>query len=157
LSPGVEPVSQTQTQPKPESFFEAPTYTRDELEFKLENLKWKIDYLTRNFHIAWRNLLETHRKLNETRSISDKTVAKFDHLIEELRDIIRDAIDEMIVNELKLDTDIEKYEEHFNVEFRHGEEHQLGVVLLKEGDRVKPVVVWTDYQEIGYYEGEKSE
>ena len=139
----------------PESFFEAPIYTREELEFKLERLEWKIDYLLRNFHIAWRNLIETRAKLAETHSISTNTVSRFDNAIEELKNIIYDAVDEMVVNELKLDTDIEKYEEQYNVKFKHGEERQLGVALLREGEVVKPVVIYTDYKNLRYCEGER--
>jgi len=43
------------------------------------------------------------------------------------------------------------------VSFPYETERQLGVALLKDGESVKPVVVWTDYDEIDYSEGEKSE
>jgi hypothetical protein len=125
------------------------------LELKLSNLKSKIDYLTRNFHTAWRNLIETRRKLAETSSISLETVTRFDNAMEELKNIIYDAVDEMIINKLKLDTNVEKYENEFGVRFTYESERQLGVVLLQEGETVKPVVVCTDYKSLWYSEGER--
>jgi molecular chaperone DnaK (HSP70) len=135
---------------------EAPVYTKEMLELKLSNLKWKMDWLLRNFLVAYRNLLETRSKLNECGAISTETIAKFDNAIEELKTIIYDAVDEMIVNELKLDTDVEKYEKLFGARFAHESERQLGVALLQEGEAVKPVVICTNYKSLWYTEGERT-
>jgi hypothetical protein len=143
--------------PQTPEFFEAPIYTREELEERLRRLQEKLDYISERLSEALSALDEIYATLQREPAVTTKTLWRVVACDLDVESTVKDAVDEMVVNELKLDTDIEKYEEHFNVEFRHGEERQLGVALLKEGGRVKPVVVWTDYQEIGYYEGEKSE
>jgi glutamine synthetase adenylyltransferase len=145
---------QTQT-PNSESFFKAPVYTREELE---EELK-KIREVLREFHRMLENLHDTYRDILNyiyyNTIISTETFHRVCEKFDELEQAILDAIDESVVNELQLDTDIEKYEEQYNVKFRYESERQLGVVLLKENETVKPVVIWTDYKTIDYYEGEK--
>jgi hypothetical protein len=149
-----KPISQTQT---PKSFFEAPVFTKEELESKLKDLQSKLDSILEDFNVAHKKLLETHYKFFKMSTVSIGSVEKLYDAILAVRDRVYDIIDEMIVNELDLDTDIEKYEEEYKVHFGYTEERLLGVVMLKENDTVKPVVVWTDYREVGYYEGEKSE
>jgi len=89
--------------------------------------------------------------------VRDETLEKLRDAEIQLRDAVYDAVDEMIVRELQLDVDIDKYEEQYNVRFLYDSERQLGVALVAEGDKVKPVVIWTDYEVVGYYEGERSE
>jgi hypothetical protein len=133
---------------------ETPVYAKELLEVKLRNLQWKMDWLLRNFHVAWRNLMETRGKLAETSSISLETVTRFDNAMEELKNTIYDAVDEMIVNELRLDVDVEKYEKQYRVKFSHDSEHIVGVALLESGGKVKPVAICTDYKTLWYHEGE---
>jgi hypothetical protein len=107
-----------------------------------------------NLHGAFRDILNF---MYYNAIISTETFSKICEKYDELKQAILDAVDESIVNELQLDTDIEKYEKAFNVKFRYDSEKQLGVALVEERGAVRPVVVWTDYNEIGYYEGEKNE
>jgi hypothetical protein len=118
-------------------------YTEKELEYKLEGLRWKITYLMRSFNVAYTSLLETRYKLNEM-PVSDDIVRKLDELITELRDTVHDAIDELVAEELGVDVDVEKY----SVKPSYETEHVIGVVLVKEGDELKPVIIYTDYKEV---------
>jgi len=64
----------------------------------------------------------------------------------------------MIRYELPYDVDIEKFERAFNIKFSYESERTLGVILVEYyDDGVKPVLIWTDYREVGYLEGEKDE
>jgi len=135
--------------------FKAPIYAREELEAKIEKLNREIRHLTDLLASAIMPLARIHLFLCKKTSISDDISQRIDELIGELKNVVRDAIDEMIVNELQLDTDIEKYEKQYNVKFDYETERQLGVVILR--DTFKPVVVWTDYDEVRYYEGERNE
>ena len=143
--------------PSPGGEAGAPIYTREELEEQLRKLQSKLDSILGEFSEARRKLVETHYKLYKMWTVSADTADKVYSAIRELESAVYDAIDEMIVNELELDTDIEKYEREYNVVFSYTEERLLGVVMLKDNDTVKPVVIWTDYREVGYYEGEKDE
>jgi len=135
----------------------APIYTREELESKLRKLQSKLDSILEDFDKAYKKLLDIHLKLYKTPSISTDTADKIHSVIKKLESIVYDAVDEIIVNELELDTDIEKYEEEYNVVFSYTEERLLGVVMLSENETVRPVVVWTDYETVDYYEGEKGD
>jgi hypothetical protein len=149
-----KPISQT---PNSKSFFEAPVYTREELEEKISKLSREVEHISDLWLAARMPLDRILTLLYKKTSISDASSQKVDELISELRSAIHDAIDELIIKELGLDTDIDKYEEQYHVKFTYETERLLGVVMLKEDETVKPVVVWTDYKSIGYYEGEKSE
>ena len=134
---------------------EAPVYTREELDSELEKLVLRIKHMLEDFNESSARLSRVEYELNRDLSVSTRTVSRFHEILEELRSALQDAIDEMVVNRLRLDTDIEKYERAFNVKFDYESERQLGVALLREGGELKPVVVWTDYSRIGYYEGKR--
>jgi hypothetical protein len=131
----------------------APIYTKDELDGKIKRLKKEITEL----NTLWSNtrkLLDTiYVLLCKKMGINANSVQKINELIYEFRDAIYDVIDELVVSELELDTDIEKYEKQYNVAFSYDTERLLGVVMLKEDDTTRPVVVWTDYKSIGYWRG----
>ena len=134
---------------------EAPVYTRDELEERLRRLQSRVDYLLREFDSACRVLRRVHYELERDPRVSTRTAYRFYELLEDLVSAFCDAVDELVVSELGLDVDIEKYERAFNVKFGYDSERQLGVALIREGSELRPVVVWTDYEEIGYYEGKR--
>jgi len=149
-----KPQTQSQT-PKP--FFEAPIYTREELEEILRVLSERVKYLAELLERAEKSIREIYYVLYYKSKVDIKIVDKVSEISHELKSSVYDAIDEMIVTELQLDTDIEKYEKQYNVKFPYVSERHLGVVMLKENDAVKPVVIWTDYFVVGYYEGERNE
>jgi len=145
-------MSQTQSQtPK------APVYERHELEKMLRKLSEKVGYLAELLERAERSIRDIHYVLYYKTDVSAKILDEIVGLFYKLRDRIYDAIDELVVRELQLDVDVDKYEEQYNVKFGYGDERLLGVALVVEGGKVKPVVIWTDYSEVGYYEGERSE
>jgi TolA-binding protein len=144
-------VKMTQTQT-----FKAPIYTIEELEERLKKLSREVEHLSDLWLTARIPLDRIHTILYKKTSVSDSKSSQVDELISELREAIHNAIEEMIINELQLDTDIEKYEREYNVKFTYETERLLGVVMIKDNDTIKPVAIWTDYREIWYYEGEKN-
>ena len=149
-----KPESQTQT-PKP--FLNAPVYEKHELEKILKMLSEKVEYLAELLEKAERSISEIHYILYYKTDVNIKIVDEIAEIGRRLKHAIYDAIDELIINTLQLDTDIEKYERQYNVEFPYVSERHLGVVMLKENETVKPVVIWTTYREVDYYEGERNE
>jgi hypothetical protein len=132
----------------------APVYTREELEERIRELALRARRVLGEFSSVYERLSRLHAELNRDLSISTETLWRLYVLLEDLKSAFYDAVDEMIVSGLGLDVDIEKYERAFGVKFGYGSERQLGVALLREGSELKPVVIWTDYEEIGYYTGE---
>ena len=135
----------------------AQVYEKHELEKMLRKLSEKVGYLAELLERAERSIREIHYVLYFKTDVNVKTIDEIAELFRELRDRIYDAVDEMIVRELQLDVDIDKYEKQYNVKFGYTEERLLGVALVAEGGKVKPVAVWTDYEVVGYYEGDRSE
>jgi hypothetical protein len=149
-------MSQTPSQtPQALKDFFGPVYSIGELKEKLDEINRDL----KEFNEIMKSLREAFREILNfmyyKTVISTETFSKICEKFDELEHSILDAIDESIVNKLQLDTDIEKYERAFNVKFYFDDERQLGVVMLKENGTTKPVVIWTDYQTVGYYEGEK--
>jgi hypothetical protein len=146
--------SQTQT-PTQRDFFEAPIYTREELESKLRELSERVKHIDELLKKAKSILDEIYyavfRELSTNLVVAHNIVAVTD----EVEKAVRDAVDEIIVQRLQLDTDFEKYEKEFGVTFPYETERQLGVALVRENGKVKPVVIWTDYITLGYSEGER--
>jgi hypothetical protein len=132
----------------------APVYTREELETKLRRLNEKLSTVFRKLEL-FRELVEIPSDLYYSLLVDIDTAEYIGRKICHLVDEIYDLIDAIIVRALNLDVDIDKYERQYNVKFTYETERQLGVALVKEDDKVRPVVVWTDYETIGYYEGEK--
>jgi hypothetical protein len=133
----------------------APVYTKDELDAKIKRLKKEITELNTLWSNTRKLLDMIYVLLCRKIGINANSVQKINELIYEFRDAIYDVIDELVVSELELDTDIEKYEKQYNVAFSYDTERLLGVVMLKEDDTTRPVVVWTDYKSIGYWRGVK--
>jgi predicted nuclease with TOPRIM domain len=147
--------TQTQTQTQTQDFFEI--YSVEELRKRLDEINSDLKEfkeIMENLRGAFRDVLNF---MYYKTVISTETFSKICEKFDSLKHLIFDAIDEWLVNKLQVDTDIEKYERAFNVSYYCDGERQLGVVLLRENDVVKPVVVWTDYKEVGYIEGEKNE
>jgi len=146
--------SQTQTS---ETFFDTHIYTREELERKLRELSEDLRELREaleNLRGAFADVLNF---IYYKTIVSTETFVKISEKFDELKQAILDAIDETVVNELGLDVDVDKYEKQYNVKFTYETERLLGVALLKDNESVKPAVIWTDYDEVWYYEGERSE
>ena len=134
----------------------APIYTRKELEEKLRRLNEKLRPIFRRLEL-FRELVEIPSDLYYSLLVDIDTAERVGRKISHLADEIYDLIDEAIIKELGLDVDVDKYERQYGVKFTYETERQLGVALVKEDNEVRPVVVWTDYETIGYYEGEKDE
>jgi len=146
--------SQTQT-PTQKDFF-APIYTREELERKLRKLNEKLRFVFERLELI-RKLMEIPSYLYYELSVDMDVAWGVGRRISHVAGEIYDIIDTIIIRELGLDTDIEKYEERYNVKFRYESERQLGVALVREGAELKPVVVWTDYKSLWYHEGKRYE
>lgn len=136
---------------------EAPVYSKEELEEKLSRLRLRVNHLRDLAETIVGALGEAERWLEkylEPRRAVEYCTKLYNesNYIEQL---IYDAVDELVQSELKADPDVEKYEEQYGVDFGYGEERVIGVVMLKEGEAVKPVVIWTDYRELGYWRGTK--
>jgi len=146
-------MSNPQTQaPKP--FLNAPIYTREELERKLRELSRRVERVRELLDNAVRAISDIHDIFYFKLYVRDEILEKLCDAESQLRDAVYDAIDSAVVESLKLDVDIEKYEREYGVKFSYYSERYLGVVMLKENETVKPVVVWTDYKVVDYYEGE---
>jgi hypothetical protein len=141
---------QTQT-PNFKSFF---VYTREELEKKLEDLRQVMRNIMQKLHEVKASLDDVAKYLRE--HLGYKYDDIINEIIGEIEYNLLDAIDDIIINKLQLDTDIEKYEKLYKVSFPYETERQLGVALVRDGE-TKPVVVYTDYQTVDYYEGERDE
>jgi hypothetical protein len=132
-------------------------YTREELEEKLRELSERVKHIGELLRKAKSALDEVYyavfRELSTNLVVAHNIIEAGD----EVEKAVRDAVDEIIVQRLQLDTDIDKYEKEFGVTFPYEAERQLGVALVREDSEVKPVVIWTDYKTVDYYEGEKSE
>jgi hypothetical protein len=137
--------------------FGAPIYTREELKRKLRELNRRVERVREPLVNAVRAISDIYDILYFELCIRDEILEKLRDAEMQLKDAVYDAIDELVTNELRLDPDIEKYEKEYGVKFTYESERQLGVVILKENETVKPVVIWTDYREVWYYEGERSE
>jgi len=151
-------MSKPQTQaPSGEGKIPAPIYTKEELEEKIDILNGRVGEIMEWYREAYKILNDMYRALYEELGTNTSTVRIVDDAIFNLDYAVKNAIDKIIINVLELDTDIEKYEKQYNVEFPYETERLLGIVMLKEGEAVKPVVIWTDYRDVGYVEGEKRE
>jgi hypothetical protein len=135
----------------------APIYTQKELNEKLDMLLDKMKRVMEPYNVAYRRLLDMLVAMDAMSSIRRDFLYMVGYAIVDLEHAVKDVIDEMIVNELGVDTDIEKYEKEYGVRFDYDEDSLLGVVMLKKGETVMPVAIWTDYKSIGFCTGEKNE
>ena len=150
--------TQSQTQPQtPKSFLNAPVYEKHELEEMLRVLSERVKHLAELLEKAERSIREIHYTLYYKTNVDIGIVDEIAEIGHRLKSRVYDAIDEMIIESLKLDVDIGKYKRAYGVEFPYESERQLGVALVREGGEVRPVVVWTNYSEVDYYEGERNE
>jgi hypothetical protein len=127
---------------------QAPIYTREELEEKLRRLNEKLR------HIA-EKMREVSRLLDEVKRIIRGEVCwtiadKLYSAIDDLEAIVKNAIEDMAFHEIAFDDAEGPYD---ILEFY---QKPLGVVMLKENDVVKPVVIWTNYEIVWYSEGEET-
>jgi Mg2+ and Co2+ transporter CorA len=132
-------------------------YTREELETKLKHLEIKLERVFKLAEDIRRSVDALWWHLYQERLATGDELRKLDELQRELVDFIYDLVDAIIARELKLDVDIDKYEKQYGIKFYEGDEHFVGVALVKENNEVKPVVVWTDYLTVGYTEGEREQ
>jgi hypothetical protein len=125
----------------------APIYTREDLIKEIKRVEGKMSYILDNWSEASRLLYKIWRYLSYATN-TEKTSELYDR-IRDVETLIYDIIDEMIVRELRLDTDVEKYTKP-----SYENERTLGVALVRDGGETKPVVVvvYTDYKRIDYYE-----
>jgi len=140
--------SQTQT---PESFLHV--YTREELENRLRELNEKV----RRVYELWSEALRLLNKVvREIRGEVCWTITeKLYRAVNEIRDAVKDAIEDMAFHKIVFE-DIEKFDIN-PYDFLEFYEKPLGVVLLKENESAKPIVIYTDYSRVWYTEGERYE
>jgi argonaute-like protein implicated in RNA metabolism and viral defense len=134
---------------------QAPIYTRKELEMRLYHLERRLEpvlKLANDIKLSTDALLG---HLLQKRLATSDELTKLQELQRELMEFIYDLIDAIIVRALDLDVDIDKYERQYRIKFYEDGEHFIGVALVKEGETLKPVVVWTDYEIVWYSEGEE--
>jgi len=149
-------MSQIPSQTETYNFF-APIYTRKELERKLRELNEKLEEIFNAMHSILSLLDDIYSYLYNKDLAKPRELDKIRVLKLELESTLEDIIDAVIVRELRLDTDIGMYEKQYGVRFTYEAERQLGVALVRENNTIKPVVIWTDYDEVWYIEGERDE
>jgi hypothetical protein len=133
------------------------TYTckEDVLKYKLRKINNKLREIREHYDKAIESI-------NKMLSIFQHYVSYIEYgkLVdakEDLEEAFMDAIDKLVYYEIPYDADVEKFEKVFNVKFTYETERLLGVILVEDKGTVRPVAIWTDYNEVGYIEGEKSE
>jgi hypothetical protein len=131
-------------------------YTRGELEERLQDVNEKAKVVVKRLKMAVGMLRHIPSYLYLNTKVDLDVLEDISYRIGHLENAVLNALDELVISELKLDTDIGKYEREFNIKFMYDKQNvmPLGVVMLKEKDRVKPVVVWINYSKpiIGYSE-----
>jgi hypothetical protein len=146
------PQTQSQT-PDLDIFSTTYTCKEDILKYKINRLNQQIGLIREHYDRAKEslekilNILAQYALYNEYYKLVDA--------IRDLDNALKDNIEGLIFYEIPYNPDIEKYEKKYKVKFKYDSERQLGVVLVEEKGTVKPVVVWTDYKEVGYLEGER--
>jgi len=132
-----------------------PTYTKEELETRINRLNKIVLDIIQSMEIALKQLYEVEKKI--AKELPPLESFEYSHKLymEELsiEEIINDALDTLIDKTLYPDPDIKKYEEQYSIDFGYDSERVHGVVLLRENDKVKPVIIWRDYSIINYYAG----
>jgi hypothetical protein len=136
------------------------TYTckDDTLRYKLSKVNKLLEQVNSEYKTAKRALDNIERIMS--RYVFYYFPDIYIKLVEAIRDLeetLKDNIEKLIHYEIPYDQDITKFEKAFNVKFKYESERILGVILLEEKGNVKPVVIWTDYKTVDYYEGEKNE
>ena len=142
----------SQTPETPQAF----EISRYDLELRLLGLNEKLKELREQYERVFSELVKLGDTLNKLGA--RETSLKLIDIIMEFKDIFYDGVGEMVVNRLGLDVNIEKYERQYGVRFARDESKKLiGATLMRDSDTdtVKPVVVYIDYEEIWYSEGEK--
>jgi hypothetical protein len=162
--------NQSQT-PTLQDFF-AYTYIceRELLERKIRELNEKLKTVSE----LYRRAVELLKKMFELfgDSVTYLELDKLKRAIRDLGEIFSEAVENMIYYKIPYSRDTEKFEKAFNVKFVDLQSELgakiLGVVLVKENDKVEPVAIFVDYvmptvgymegeREVGYIEGEKNE
>jgi hypothetical protein len=132
-----------------------PTYTKEEFEAKINMLNRAILEIIQSMEMSLRHLYDVEKKIAGELPLSESF--EYAHMIYNeslvIQEIVDDALDVLVVKTLHPDPDVEKYEEQYNIDLDCGEERVYGVVLLRENDKVKPVVIWRNYSIVSYWRG----
>ena len=142
----------SQTPETPQAF----EISRYDLELRLLWLNEKLKELRELYDKIFKSLAKLIDMLEEMRA--EEAKKRLINIVLEFWRIPYDAVYEVARNRLGLDVDIEKYERQYGVRFARDESKKLiGATLMRDSDTntVKPVVVYIDYEEIWYSEGEK--
>jgi len=133
-----------------------PVYNKEELEEKIARLNKIASEINQSLKIALDHLYNVEKRIAKELNPIGYIEYAHDLLVETIaiQCIIDDAIDAIIATTLYPDPDIERYEREYNVSFGYDTESLIGVVLLREGGKVKPVVIWRSGANINYWEGE---
>jgi hypothetical protein len=136
------------------------TYTckEDTLRYKLNKVNKLLEQVNREYQTAKRALDNIERIMSRyVFYYFPRTYIKLVESLRDLEDAYKDNVEKLIHYEIPYDPDVEKFEKAFGVKFKHGDERLLGVILLEKKGNVRPLAIWTNYKEVGYLEGEKSE
>jgi hypothetical protein len=132
-----------------------PTYTKEELEARINHLNKVILEIIQSMEMAQKHLYNLEKRIAKELPLSESFEYSHKIYMESMRiqEIVNDALDTLIDKTLYPDPDVEKYEKQYNVDLNCGDERVYGVVLLRENDRVKPVVIWRNYSIVNYWRG----
>lgn len=134
-----------------------PTYTKEELEARINHLNKVILEIIQSMEMALKHLYEVEKKI--AKELPPLESFEYSHKLYmesiNIQEIVNDALDTLIDKTLYPDPDVEKYEREYGVDLNCGETRIYGVVLLKENDKVKPVVIWRNYSIVNYWRGVK--
>jgi hypothetical protein len=131
--------------PGGESGASPKVYTKEDLERELKRVEEKVSHILELWEDASRGLFRLWRYLSYSEGDLDIVNELYDRA-RDLETLVYDIVDTVITRELGLDVDLDKY----NVKYET--ERVLGVVLVRDGDSITPVVICTDYKRIYYYE-----
>jgi hypothetical protein len=89
--------------------------------------------------------------------IDPKLYEAISNLSEELKKKLDEAAENVVVNEAKLDREVEKYEKLYGVKFHVEDGKILGVALVREKNKVRPVAVSISRDKVRFIEGKTHE
>jgi hypothetical protein len=139
-------MSQTTSRaPSPGGESGARIYSREDLKREIARLEEKMSHILELWEDASRGLFRLWRYLSYSEGDLDIVNELYDRA-RDLETLVYDIVDTVITRELGLDVDLDKY----NVKYET--ERVLGVVLVRDGDSTKPIVIYTNYKKIDYYE-----
>jgi hypothetical protein len=127
------------------------------LEARLERAVEKASKILESRHRIEREIDYLIYAILNRIKVDESIVETVFSLSEELKRKLDEAVENIVVSEAKLDREVEKYERQYGVRFHAREGRILGVALVREESRVKPIAVWMSREKVGYIEGDQYE